>query len=94
MYSSLCVEHCTFFVYNIPVLFNENVVDQSVLVKYYCCFHLNSGTTTVGPGIVTRNKKRSLLCTPHHAQRSESKIRGILAANKPQNISAAPACVV
>ena len=42
------------------------VVHQSVLVEYYyCCFHLNYGTTTVGPDIVIRNKKRSLLCTPH-----------------------------
>ena len=55
-----------FFVKNY-VLFKKNVVvHQSVLVEYYYyCFHLNSGTTTVGPDIVIQNKKRSLLCTPH-----------------------------
>ena len=26
-----------------------------------CCFHLNSGASTVGPYIVYRNRKRSLL---------------------------------
>ena len=39
------------------------VVRQSVLVDY-CCFHLTSGASTVGPYIVHRNKKRSLLSQP------------------------------
>ena len=46
----------------------QAVVHQPVLVEYfyyYCCFHLNYGTTTVGHGIIIRNKKRSLLCAPH-----------------------------
>ena len=66
-------------------------VNQSVLVEYYCCFHLNSGAATVGPDIVVRNKKRLLLCTPH-PQWSEFKIHGILAANKPQKVGASSVC--
>ena len=38
------------------------VVQQNSLVDYYCCFHLTSGTSTaVGPSIVYRNRKRTLL---------------------------------
>ena len=40
------------------------VVQQSVLVDYYCCFHLTSGASTaVVPYIVHRNGRR-LLSTP------------------------------
>ena len=68
-YIHILVEYCT-FAYNI--LFKKNaVVHQSILVEYYyCCFYLNYGTTTAGPDIFIRNKKRSLLCTPHPSEAS------------------------
>ena len=47
--------------------------------------------TTVVPDIVIRNKKRSLLCTPH-LQWSEFKTVIILAVKKTQNIGAAFVC--
>ena len=41
------------------------VVQQYALVDYYCCFHPTSGTSsTLGPYIVYRNRKRSLLSQP------------------------------
>ena len=40
----------------------DTVVQQYVLVDYYCCFHLTSGTSAAaGPYIVHRNRKRFLL---------------------------------
>ena len=46
-----CIPSCTIY----------TVVQQYVLVDYYC-FHLTSGrSTAVGPSIVHRNRKRFLL---------------------------------
>ena len=66
VYSSLYLLS-TVLLYITYCLKKNVVVHQSVLVEYYyyCCFHLNYGTTTVGPDIAIRNKKRSLLCAPH-----------------------------
>ena len=49
-----CIPSCTVY----------TVVQQYALVDYYwyCCFHLNSGTSTaVGPSIIHRNRERFLL---------------------------------
>ena len=47
-----CIPSCTVY----------TVVQQYVLVDYYCCFHLISGTSSaVGPYIIHRNRKRFLL---------------------------------
>ena len=46
-----CIPSCTLY----------TIVQQYALVDYYC-FHLTSGTSTsVGPSIVHRNRKRFLL---------------------------------
>ena len=56
----------TVLLYTTYCLKKNAVVHQSVPVEYYyCCFHLNYCTTTVGPDTVIRNKKHSLLCTPY-----------------------------
>ena len=91
VYSSLYLLS-TVLLYRTYCLKKNDVVHQPVFeYSYYCCFHLNPGTTTVGPDIFIRSKKRSLLCAPH-PQWSEFKICRSLAANKRQNISAEPVC--
>ena len=73
VYSSLYLL-CTVLLYTTYCLKKHVVVHQSVPVEYYyCCLNLNSGTTTtVGPDIVIRNKKRSLLCTSSPVKRVQN----------------------
>ena len=96
VYSSLYLLS-TVLLYTTNCLKKNAVVHRSVLVEYYyCCFHLNYDTTTVGPDIVIRNKKRSIMCSPHGPPLILSEaifiICGNLAVNKRQNISAEPVC--
>ena len=70
-----------------------------ILVDYYCCFHLTSGTSTaVGPSIVRpvvhRNRKRFLLSQSTLREEfveKKFKSRGVLESVN-HNIGAASAC--